>query len=94
MEASAPTGTSPKRRMIKVGRVVSNKTDKTAVVAVEFRRQHRVYKKALRRTSRFTAHDPQNECEIGDLVRIEEIRPMSKTKRWIVREILERPSKV
>jgi small subunit ribosomal protein S17 len=93
MEASAQQeGTA--RRLMKTGRVVSDKMDKTVIVAVDYRRQHRIYKKALRRTSRFKAHDENNECQVGDIVRIEEIRPLSKTKRWIVREILERPTKV
>jgi small subunit ribosomal protein S17 len=93
MEASV-TQEAPKRRMFKTGRVVSDKMNKTVVVAVDYRRQHPIYKKALRRTSRFKAHDEKNECQIGDIVRIEEVRPLSKTKRWIVREILERPTRV
>lgn len=93
MEASV-TQEKPKRRLYKTGRVVSDKMDKTVVVAVDYRRQHPIYKKALRRTSRFKAHDEKNECQIGDVVRIEEVRPLSKTKRWIVREILERPTRV
>jgi small subunit ribosomal protein S17 len=93
MEASVTQETS-KRRLYKTGRVVSDKMDKTVVVAVDYRRQHPIYKKALRRTSRFKAHDEKNECQVGDIVRIEEIRPLSKTKRWIVREILERPTRV
>jgi small subunit ribosomal protein S17 len=53
-------------------------------------RQHPIYKKAMKRTSRFAAHDERNECKIGDVVRIEETRPLSKTKRWIVREVVQR----
>jgi small subunit ribosomal protein S17 len=93
MEATA-TEQSASRRMIKVGRVVSDKMDKTVVVAVDYRRQHPIYKKALRRTSRFKAHDEQNQYQVGDIVRIEETRPLSKTKKWIVRELIERPTKV
>jgi small subunit ribosomal protein S17 len=93
MEASA-TQEKKSRRMVKTGRVVSDKMDKTVVVEVEYRRQHRIYGKALRRTSKFKAHDEKNECQTGDIVRIEEIRPLSKTKSWIVREILERPTRV
>lgn len=78
------------RRQMKVGRVVSDKMDKTIVVAVEYTRQHPIYKKAMKRTSKFAAHDEQNLCKIGDVVRIEETRPLSKTKRWVVREIIQR----
>lgn len=81
-------------RLSKVGRVVSDKMDKTVVVAVDYRREHRIYRKALRRTSRFTAHDEQNQYRTGDIVRIEETRPLSKKKKWIVRELIERPTKV
>jgi small subunit ribosomal protein S17 len=80
----------PKRRLTKVGRVVSDKMDKTVVVAVDYFRRHPLYKKTVRRTSKFKAHDEHNMCRIGDLVLIEETRPLSKTKRWIVRRILER----
>lgn len=79
-----------KRRQMKVGRVVSDKMDKTVIVVVEYTRQHPIYKKAMKRTSRFAAHDERNECKIGDVVRIEETRPLSKTKRWIVREVVQR----
>ena len=78
------------RRQMKVGRVVSDKMDKTVIIAVEYTRPHPLYKKAMKRTSKFAAHDEQNLCKIGDVVRIEETRPLSKTKRWIVREILKR----
>lgn len=78
------------RRQMKVGRVVSDKMDKTIIVAVEYTRQHPIYKKAMKRTSKFAAHDEQNLCKIGDVVRIEETRPLSKTKRWVVREIIQR----
>ncbi|GBD22334.1 30S ribosomal protein S17 [bacterium HR28] len=80
----------PKRRLTKVGRVVSDKMDKTVVVAVDYWRRHPLYKKTIRRTSKFYAHDEHNLCRIGDLVLIEETRPLSKMKRWIVRKILER----
>ncbi len=93
MEASASEKTKD-TRMIKVGRVVSDKMDKTVVVAVDYRRQHPIYRKALRRTSRFKAHDEQNQYQVGDIVRIEEIRPLSRTKKWIVRELIERPTRV
>jgi small subunit ribosomal protein S17 len=79
-----------KPRQMKVGRVVSDKMEKTIIVAVEYTRPHPLYKKAMKRTSKFAAHDEQNLCKIGDIVRIEETRPLSKTKRWIVREIIKR----
>lgn len=79
-----------KRRQMKVGRVVSDKMNKTVIVAVEYTRPHPLYKKPMKRTSKFAAHDERNECKIGDIVRIEETRPLSKTKRWIVREVIQR----
>jgi small subunit ribosomal protein S17 len=63
--------------------------DKTVVVAVDYVRRHRLYHKRITRTSKFMAHDEQNQCQEGDLVRIEETRPMSRNKSWIVREVLE-----
>lgn len=83
-----------KARTYKVGRVVSDKMDKTVVVAVDYVRRHRLYHKRITRTSKFFAHDERNECKPGDIVRIEEARPMSKNKRWIVREIVERAVQV
>lgn len=77
-----------KRSKIKQGRVVSDKMDKTVVVAVESYRPHPIYKKAMRRIKKFKAHDEQNACHIGDMVKIEETRPLSKEKRWRVVEIL------
>jgi small subunit ribosomal protein S17 len=72
------------------GLVVSDKMDKTVVVAVEDRFKHALYGKVLRQTARLKAHDEQNECGTGDRVRIMETRPLSATKRWRVVEILER----
>jgi small subunit ribosomal protein S17 len=80
------------RRQQKVGRVVSNKMDKTIVVAVESLKKHRIYKRTYRQTKRFHAHDEQNTCQIGDVVRIEESRPLSKTKHWRLVEIIKRGS--
>ena len=77
-------------RVQKVGRVVSDKMQKTIVVEVDYPRRHRLYNKVMTRTSRFKAHDETNECKIGDIVRIEESRPLSKDKRWVVRDIVER----
>jgi small subunit ribosomal protein S17 len=78
------------RRQYKVGRVVSDKMDKTIVVAVDYLKPHPLYRKIIRKTSKFHAHDENNECNIGDTVRIGETRPLSKTKRWEVVEIIER----
>jgi small subunit ribosomal protein S17 len=77
------------KRRTKQGRVVSNKMEKTVVVAVESMRQHRLYGRNVRRTTKFKAHDDQNVCQIGDIVIIAESRPISKDKRWIVREIVK-----
>ena len=77
------------KRTQKVGRVVSDKMDKTVVVSVESVRRHPLYHKRITRNTKFVAHDESNACKPGDLVRIEETRPMSKRKRWIVREIVE-----
>src|ERR1700737_4071144 len=77
------------RRIQKVGRVVSNKMDKTIVVVVESLKKHRIYKRTYKQTKRFHAHDEQNACQVGDLVRIEEGRPLSKLKRWRLVEIVK-----
>lgn len=79
-----------KPRTQKVGRVVSDKMEKTVVVSVDYVRRHPLYHKRITRTSKFFAHDENNLCKPGDIVRIEETRPLSKRKRWIVREIIER----
>ena len=78
------------RRKTRVGVVVSDKMDKTVVVAVRDTTRHHLYGKILRRTSRYAAHDEQNTCGVGDRVRIAETRPLSKTKRWRVETILEK----
>ncbi len=77
-----------KIRKQKTGRVVSNKMDKTVVVAVDYLRPHPIYRKTVRKTNKFYAHDEDNRCQIGDTVRIEETRPLSKLKRWRVVEIV------
>ena len=89
--ATSTPSTAPikSRRQQKVGRVVSNKTDKTIVVVVESLKKHRIYKRTYKQTKRFHAHDEQNVCQIGDLVRIEESRPLSKLKRWRLIEIVK-----
>jgi len=77
-------------RKTRVGVVVSDKMDKTVVVAVETLVQHPLYKKTMKRTTKFKAHDENNECRVGDKVLIMETRPLSKEKRWRVVQILER----
>lgn len=78
------------RRRIKQGRVASNKMDKTIVVVSETRVPHPVYKKVVRQSRRYKAHDELNTANIGDVVRIQECRPLSKDKRWRLLEIVER----
>ncbi len=73
-----------------VGRVVSDKMDKTIVVSVTRTKRHRLYGKVIRRSTKFKAHDEQNAATVGDTVRIVESRPISKEKRWVMTEILER----
>jgi small subunit ribosomal protein S17 len=72
----------------RVGMVVSDKMNKTVVVAVENRAPHGKYDKILARTKRYKAHDEENNCHVGDRVRIQETRPLSRTKRWVVTDIL------
>ncbi|EKP94857.1 MULTISPECIES: 30S ribosomal protein S17 [Thermaerobacter] len=79
------------KRKTRVGVVVSDKMDKTVVVAVESLVPHPLYGKRIRRTKKFMAHDENNECRVGDKVRIMETRPLSRHKRWRVVEILDRP---
>lgn len=76
------------KRKTRVGRVVSNKMDKTVVVAVDVFKRHPLYKKAIKRAVKYKAHDEKNECGEGDIVRIIETRPLSKDKRWRVGEII------
>ncbi len=93
-QQSATAAQTPKtgRRQQKVGRVVSNKMEKTIVVVVETLKKHRIYKRTYKQTKRFYAHDEENTCQIGDMVRIEESRPLSKLKRWRLVEIVKRGS--
>jgi len=75
-------------RKTRIGKVVSNKMDKTVVVAVETKVRHKLYKKMVAKTTKFKAHDENNECAVGDIVEIMETRPLSKDKRWrVVRTI-------
>jgi small subunit ribosomal protein S17 len=82
------SGTGKRGRATRIGRVVSDKMNKTIVVEVERRVQHAEYTRTIRRTSRFHAHDENNTARIGDRVRIEETRPLSRLKRWRLREVL------
>jgi small subunit ribosomal protein S17 len=77
-------------RKVRLGRVVSDKMDKTVVVQVTDLKSHPLYKKVIQHRVRFKVHDEGNECKIGDLVRIMEIRPLSKDKRWRVVEVVEK----
>ena len=77
-------------RKIRIGKVLSNKMDKTIVVAVEDHIKHPLYKKIMKRTVKFKAHDENNICNIGDRVEIMETRPMSKDKRWRLVEVIEK----
>ena len=88
MEQLTVSGRKPRNR--KVGIVVSSAMQKSVIVAVTRQVPHQMYRKFLRRTHKFTAHDEENKCHVGDKVEIEETRPLSKRKRWIVRQILSR----
>ena len=77
-------------RKTRIGQVVSDKMDKTIVVAIEDSVQHPLYKKTMKRTYKLKAHDENNECGIGDTVEVMETRPLSKDKRWRVVEIIEK----
>ena len=75
-------------RKTRIGTVVSDVMNKTVIVAVDTTRRHPIYNKNIKRTKKYYAHDEKNECRIGDSVQIEETRPLSKMKRWRVREII------
>ena len=77
-------------RKTRVGKVVSNKMDKTIVIAIEDHVKHPLYKKIVKRTYKLKAHDEKNECSIGDTVKVMETRPLSKDKRWRLVEIVEK----
>jgi small subunit ribosomal protein S17 len=77
------------RRGLLVGKITSDKMDKTVVVAVEVLRTHRLYGRTIRRTHKFKAHDPNNQYHVGDLVEIRESRPLSREKRWAVTKLLK-----
>ena len=77
-------------RKYRIGKVISDKMDKTGVVAIEELKQHKLYKKPVKRTVKFHAHDEKNDAHVGDKVAIMETRPLSKTKRWRVVKVVER----
>lgn len=84
------TAVPSKTHKVRVGRIVSNKMHKTVVVAIEWRQHHPVYKKAVRRVTKFYAHDERQECKLGDVVQIMETRPLSRLKRWRIIKIVAR----
>lgn len=83
-----------KNKKKRLGHIISNKMDKTVIVAVETRRAHPLYRRVVKRISKFMAHDEDNTCQMGDLVIIIENRPISKEKRWRVQEIVSRKEQV
>jgi small subunit ribosomal protein S17 len=94
-QAEAQTQARPEgRHQEKVGTVISNKMNKTIVVSVVSLKKHRIYKRTYKQTKHFYAHDEENVCQIGDLVRIRESRPISKLKHWNLVEIMKRGSGV
>lgn len=76
-------------RKVRTGTVVRTKMDKTAVVESVWKQRHRLYRKQMRRVARYNVHDPLSRCQLGDVVQIQEVRPISKTKRWRLMDILE-----
>lgn len=87
-------GSDRNRRKVRQGAVVSDRGDKTVVVRVDRRIQHPLYSKAMIRSKKYYVHDPENEYRVGDVVRIQETRPISKLKRWRVLELVERPERI
>ncbi len=90
MQQSRSEGLKRGQRKVRIGKVVSNKMQKTIVVAIERKIMHPIYKKVYVRTTKVMAHDEKNECNIGDIVKIMETRPLSRHKRWRLVEIIER----
>ena len=88
--ATPESGLERNERKIRVGRVVSNKMEKSITVAVDRKVKHPIYGKFMTKTTKFMAHDEKNECGIGDTVRLMETRPLSKNKRWRLVEIIEK----
>lgn len=89
-DSDQPVKAKTGHRRIMVGKVVSNKPNKTIVVLIERYVQHPLYKKYYKRSKKIMAHDENNECHVGDLVKVREHRPLSRRKRWILTEIVER----
>jgi small subunit ribosomal protein S17 len=90
MEAAAQTTVERNLRKVRTGRVVSNKMEKSCVVAVERKVKHPKYGKFMKKTTKLMVHDENNECGIGDTIRVMETRPLSKNKRWRLVEIIEK----
>lgn len=90
VQQETQTSSAPARRKRRVGVVVSDKMDKTIVVRVERKAWHLRYKKVIRKFKKYYAHDEKNECRVGDVVEIEECRPLSRLKRWRLVQILQR----
>jgi small subunit ribosomal protein S17 len=90
MATETTTETRANPRKVREGLVISNKMDKTAVVAVVERKPHPLYRKTVQRTSKLYVHDETNDLNVGDRVRVQETRPLSKQKRWRILEVLER----
>lgn len=90
MQETKTTNKNKSRKKIFIGKVVSNKMDKTIVVSVEQRKMHPLYKKYVVRTKKLKAHDEKNECQIGDIVKLIESRPLSKEKHWRLVQIIEK----
>jgi small subunit ribosomal protein S17 len=88
--SEAPAMSERGLRKTRVGKVVSNKMDKSIVVSIERRVKHRIYKKFFKKTKKYMAHDEKNECGIGDTVKIMETRPLSKNKRWRLVEVVQK----
>jgi small subunit ribosomal protein S17 len=78
------------QRKVRIGKVVSNKMDKTVVVAIETSKRHALFNKIVKRTYKFKVHDENNECNVGDKIKIMETRPLSREKRWRLVEIVEK----
>lgn len=89
-EGTPPKAKAPGIKKTRQGTVVSNKNDKTIVVQIELAEAHRIYKKVVRHTRKLTAHDERNDANEGDVVRVVECRPLSRTKRWRLVEVVER----
>jgi small subunit ribosomal protein S17 len=89
-EVVSNKSTARNKRKIKIGKVISDKMDKSITVTVEKKVKHPIYKKFHKKTTKFMAHDEKNECKTGDVVKIMEVRPLSKNKRWRLVEIVEK----